>query len=149
MRVERKLIGFNGLTLPEGETWESLRDEVTRVAVYDEWWDGSSWQDQVPETTKTAEVGKKIANALGLHDMSGNVWEWCFDGYDNDPRANDAAYTSVGFVVDPQGGASGGLRVLRGGSWSSGANYCVVGIRRDDDPVSSLDDLGFRVACRP
>ncbi|UTC44963.1 SUMF1/EgtB/PvdO family nonheme iron enzyme [Treponema sp. OMZ 857] len=76
--------------------------------------------------------------------MSGNVWEWCFDGYDNDPRANDAAYTSVGFVVDPQGGASGGLRVLRGGSWSSGANYCVVGIRRDDDPVSSLDDLGFR-----
>ena len=58
------------MPLPAGETWESLRDEATRVAVYARWWDGSSWQDQVPETPKAAEVGKKTPNALGLHDMS-------------------------------------------------------------------------------
>ena len=141
----KKPIGFNGLTLPEGETWESLRDEVTRVAVYDEWWDGSSWQDQVPEITKTAEVGKKIANTLGLHDMSGNVWEWCFDRYDNNPIANDDAYKSGELVVDPQGGASGVSRVARGGSWAMTWD-CFAGIRIDNTPDDSSEFVGFRVA---
>ena len=145
----KKPIGFSGLTLPEGETWESLRDEVTRVAVYNEWWDGNSWKNQVPETTKTAEVGKKIANALGLHDMSGNVWEWCFDGYNGDPTANDDAYKFGGFVVDPRGAASGAKRVWRGGSWLDDAKYCVVGLRGDYPPDISFDILGFRLALRP
>ena len=136
----KKPIGFNGLTLPEGETWESLRDEVTRVAVYDEWWDGNSWKDQVPETTKTAEVGKKIANALGLHDMSGNVWEWCFDWYGN---------IEAGDGTDPQGAASGTSRVIRGGSWINNAESCVVGLRRYGTPVGSDGFLGFRVVVRP
>ena len=96
--------------------------------------------------SKTHPVGEKRSNALGLHDMSGNVWEWCFDGYDNDPRANDAAYTSGGFVVDPQGGAFGGHRVRRGGGWIFGAGRCVVGRRGYANPVISSVDLGFRVA---
>ena len=80
--------------------------------------------------SKTHPVGEKRKNALGLHDMSGNVLEWCFDRYDNNPTANDGAYESGGFVTDPQGAASGTLRVLRGGSWSDSAGYCVVGFRR-------------------
>ena len=80
--------------------------------------------------------------------MSGNVWEWCFDRYD-DPRANDAAYTSGGFVVDPQGAASGLSRVLRGGCWGDYAGCCVVGNRNDGYPDYSFVFLGFRVACRP
>ena len=99
--------------------------------------------------SKTHPAGEKRKNALGLHDMSGNVWEWCFDGYDNDPRANDAAYTSGGFVVDPQGGAAGVGRVGRGGGWYDDAELCVVGSRVNCYPGDSDDDVGLRVVCRP
>ena len=99
--------------------------------------------------SKTHPAGEKRKNALGLHDMSGNVWEWCFDGYDNDPRANDAAYTSGGFVVDPQGGAAGVGRVGRGGGWYDDAELCVVGSRVNCYPGDSDDDVGFRLACLP
>jgi len=100
---------------------------------------------------KTHPVGEKRKNALGLHDMSGNVWEWCFDGYDNNPTANDDAYESGGFVTDPQGApaASGSIRVGRGGSWGDDAEDCVVGLRFNRAPDISFDNLGFRVACRP
>jgi len=106
------------------------------------WYGVASWS-----IVSTHPVGKKRANALGLHDMSGNVWEWCFDWYNNDPTVNDAAYG--GFVVDPQGAASGSFRVIRGGSWRDSAEYCVVGFRSDRNPTFSNDNLGFRVACRP
>ena len=109
--------------------------ETNAVAWY---WDNSD--------SKTHPVGEKRSNALGLHDMSGNVWEWCFDWYDANPRVNDAAYTSGGFVVDPQGGASGVNRVGRGGSWFGHALLCVVGLRRFGNPASSDFYLGFRVA---
>jgi len=145
-----KPIGFNGLSLPDGETWESLRDELTRVAVYYEWWNGTGWIHQTPAVTKTAAAGSKTANALGLHDMSGNVWEWCFDRHNYDPTANDDAYKSGELVVDPQGGAASGTdRVTRGGSWDEGARHCVVGERDNGDPGISNGILGFRVACRP
>ena len=107
-----------------------------------------AWYDGANADNKTHPVGEKRSNALGLHDMSGNVWEWCFDGYD-DPTVNDAAYKSGGFVVDPHGAASGDDRVIRGGSWCGIAELCVVGLRSSGGPVGSVDGLGFRVACRP
>ena len=98
---------------------------------------------------KTHPVGKRRANALGLHDMSGNVWEWCFDGYDNNPTSNDAAYMQGGIVTDPQGSAWGAYRVKRGGSWVNYAGFCTVGSRYYDIPYFRNGDLGFRLACRP
>ncbi|WP_315450571.1 SUMF1/EgtB/PvdO family nonheme iron enzyme [uncultured Treponema sp.] len=99
--------------------------------------------------SKTHPVGEKRKNALGLHDMSGNVWEWCFDWHHNEPTANDGAYESGGFVTDPQGAASGTLRVVRGGSWINGAEGCVVGGRNGSSPDGSDVDVGFRLTLRP
>nr|WP_314780303.1 SUMF1/EgtB/PvdO family nonheme iron enzyme [uncultured Treponema sp.] len=110
------------------------------------WYNGNS-------ESKTHPVGKRRANALGLHDMSGNVLEWCFDGcfdgWNDNPASNDAAYVQDGIVTDPQGAASGSYRVHRGGSWFIRANYCAVGERYGSSPARWSSILGFHLACRP
>ena len=92
-----------------------------------------------PGTTQA--VGTYAANAYGLHDMHGNVWEWCSDWYGTYPTTAQ---------TNPTGAADGSLRVFRGGSWDGSAQYCRSAIRHGYyGPVLHIDYIGFRVVLVP
>jgi len=85
---------------------------------------------------KTTDVGSYPANAWGLKDMHGNVWEWVQDWFGDYPS---------GAVTDPTGASSGSFRVIRGGSWGNRAEDCWSALRGSSDPALSYA-LGFRLS---
>ncbi len=101
-----------------------------------------AWYDK-NSGKKTHPVGEKKANAWGLHDIHGNVWEWCQDWYG---RAYYAACHKQGVVKDPQGPSTGEFRVIRGGSWNDEARFCRSAFRFRLGPVNRDVSLGFRCA---
>lgn len=87
---------------------------------------------------QTNSVGRKSPNGLGIYDLSGNVYEWCRDWYDQDYYFNSPQ-------SNPRGSTSGSFRIVRGGSWNNSAASCRVAIRTDFLPSASYKITGFRV----
>jgi formylglycine-generating enzyme required for sulfatase activity len=87
-------------------------------------------------TNQSHIVGQKPANAWGLYDMHGDVYEWCQDWYGNYPG---------GSVTDPQGPATGDYRILRGGSWADPAYFSRSACRIADVQDGGYTIYGFRV----
>jgi formylglycine-generating enzyme required for sulfatase activity/tRNA A-37 threonylcarbamoyl transferase component Bud32 len=86
---------------------------------------------------KTCRVGSYPPNAFGIHDMHGNVWEWCADWYGPYPAGN---------VSNPTGPGEGSSRVIRGGSCTSAGGHCRAANRHRYEPGSRNFHLGFRLA---
>jgi formylglycine-generating enzyme required for sulfatase activity len=87
---------------------------------------------------RTSPVGSFPPSAQGLHDLHGNVWEWCLDWYGEH-------YYQESPAEDPPGPASGDRRVVRGGCWSSPGNNCRTAYRGKLEPGDHLYRVGFRV----
>jgi formylglycine-generating enzyme required for sulfatase activity len=90
---------------------------------------------------ETHEVGLLLPNELHLHDMSGNVWEWCQDWFSS---GYYAACYQQGLAANPQGADSGESRVLRGGSWLNTPLGCRAVARDGNLPGNRHVNVGFR-----
>ncbi|MBP5602580.1 MAG: SUMF1/EgtB/PvdO family nonheme iron enzyme [Treponema sp.] len=150
----------NGYRLPTEAEWEYAarggKEGVNKANPDD--WAGTNDKNELKEyawygvnsgddngSWRTHEVKLQKPNALNLYDMSGNVWEWCWDWYNRSVTQDDDMYTSNDVVVNPAGVVSGSNRVNRGGSWGSDADDCSVASRYYDGPYDRYSILGFRV----
>lgn len=138
----RAYCAAQGKRLPTEAQWEkaarggssakwSFGDKAADLDAF-AWYSGNSGGSTHP-------VGLKKPNQFGLHDMSGNVWEWVWDGY-------DAHFYGKSPGEDPRGPDSTPNRVLRGGSRANAALSSRAAIRYWAEAGSALDTVGFRCA---
>jgi formylglycine-generating enzyme required for sulfatase activity len=125
--------GANGYRLPTEAEWEYAARAGTKTPRYGEL-DAIAWYDR-NSGSETHDVGTKKANAWGLYDMLGNVWEWTHDWYES---------YGGGAQRDPRGPSSGSDRVTRGGSWFSSASAVRASQRFGIAPGYTNSYIGFR-----
>jgi formylglycine-generating enzyme required for sulfatase activity len=144
-------LALTGLRLPTEAEWERAYRAGTTTAFHsmpgypngtsdDALLGNIAWFPQ-NSSSQTHVVGAKAPNALGLHDMSGNVFEWVSDWY-------SATYYLSSPAMNPTGPASGTYRVVRGGSWAE-ATLLRASSRGGTVPTGKGSGLGFRVARSP
>ncbi len=97
--------------------------------------DGAAWYEANSDA-RTHEVGRKRPNAAGLHDLAGNVGEWCGDWHDPQPLRD---------ATDPAGPPSGSYRIVHGGSFASGPAHLRPGARAWAPPDQRSPQIGFRL----
>jgi formylglycine-generating enzyme required for sulfatase activity/alpha-tubulin suppressor-like RCC1 family protein len=145
-------LSATGLRLPTEAEWEYAYRAGTTTAYHSMpgFPNGTNADTQVVNiawfgsnsASQPRPVGGKAANALGLHDMSGNVYEWVNDWY-------SGTYYASSPSTNPPGPASGAYRVLRGGSWTNASDILRSSYRSFDSPGNSNSLLGFRAARAP
>ena len=129
--AEVNIIGGNGFRLPTEEEWLAFEKAGTENE-----WSGTNVEEEVEDYAwyeensnfETHPVATKKPNEWGMYDMSGNVWEWCWDKED---------------ITDTHTSAS---RVNRGGSWNTPSWILCLADRHNNSPRHRSDDLGFRFA---
>ena len=137
--VVRWVLGFdcNGYRLPTEAEWEyAARGGQAHVYAGSNTANDVGWYNDNSSST-THPVGGKSANGYGLYDMSGNVYEWCWDRYGSYP---------TGRSVDPVGPSTGSSRVERGGAWFGRSTRMRVAFRSRSTPSVAGDFLGLRLA---
>lgn len=124
-----------GYRLPTEAEWEySAAAQESYTYAGSNIIDDVAWYEDNSES-KTHSVGQKKPNGFGLYDMSGNVWEWCWDW--------KGSYSGEDHT-DPRGPSSGSVRVRRGGCWYFHDKYARISFRRRD-PARRATNLGFRL----
>ena len=122
-----------GFRLPTEAEWEYAARAGTTGPSYGDLSAVAWYSDNSGDTTH--RVGQKRANAWGLYDMLGNVWEWCHDWGGDYPG---------GSVTDPSGPDAGSSRVIRGGSWYSNARNVRAAYRNGNTPGNRNRYFGLR-----
>jgi formylglycine-generating enzyme required for sulfatase activity len=135
--------GLSGQRFPWGNTISqnlANYNGATSSLAYDQGPDGLNAIGSVGGTSPaTSPVGSFAANGYGLHDMAGNVFEWCWDWYGT-PYAGG---------MDPQGATTGSDRVLRGGYWNYYARFARCAFRNYYYPDYAYNDIGIRAVLPP